>query len=151
MKRNRRIPAIAAMGLVAVLVAGCGGGEADTTTTVATTVATTVVTRSATTVGAVVVEITVAGEAVTLESPLLAVEFADGTQAVVVASAVILEEVGLGEDVITGEIRVVTWGNEVAEREPGVLSYLLFEDDAPDAVLLEESSDGEWTAVSVVG
>ena len=134
MNRGRRIPALAAAGVVVALVAGCGGA-----------------TRSATTVGAVVVEITATLETVTLESPLLAVRFPDGTQAVVVASAEILEEVGLGADVLTGVVNLQTWGNEVAEREPGVLSYLLFEDDVPDTVLLEESSDGEWTAVSVTG
>ncbi len=149
MKRDRRIPAIAAVGLVMALVAGCGGGEADTTTVVETSA--TVATRSVTTVGAVVVELTTSGEGRELESPLLAVRFPDGTQAVVVASAEILEDVGLGSDVLSGEITIETWGNDLPEKPADVLSYLLFRDDSPDTVILEESSDGKWAAISVGG
>ena len=147
MKQHRVILALTAMGTVAALVAGCGGGAADTTTTVTTTV----VTRRATTIGAVVAEVDMTGSSNLLESPRLAVEFADGTQATAAASAVILEEVGLGADVLVGQITIVTWGSQLAEQTPGVLSYLVFEDDAPDTVVLEESSTGEWTAISVEG
>lgn len=143
MRLNRWMPAVAAIALVVPLVAGCSGDDAEDTTT-------TVATRSATTVGAVVGEVTTM-ETSMLESPLLAVEFADGTQAVISASAEILDQVGLGSDVIEGEITVVTWGNELADKPPGVLTYLLFEDETPDAILLEETSAGEWTVTSVEG
>ena len=55
------------------------------------------------------------------------------------ASAAIFEEVGLGADVLSESGERVTWGDV----------YLIFLDDSPDTVLLEETSTGEWMAVSV--
>jgi hypothetical protein len=142
-KRNQVTLAVVAMGAVAALAAGCGGAGAETTTTV--------LTRRAVTVGAVIAEFTPSGMR-DLDSPLLAVEFVvDGTQATAAATAAIFDEVGLGADMLTGEVGVVTWGNEAPKPTPEVLSYLVVVDDAPDTVVVVQSSTGEWTAVSVEG
>ena len=76
-------------------------------------------TRSAITIGAVTDELdpSTLGYA-PLDSPLLAVEFEDGTEATATASAVLLEDLGLGTDVLNGSDVRMTWGD----------LYLIFED-----------------------
>jgi uncharacterized membrane protein len=108
------------------LLAACGGAD------------TTVATRNATTVGAVTHELK-GVEFEILDSPLLAVEFDDGTQATASATVAIFEDVGMGQDVLNESAERITWGG----------TYLVLADSSPDTVTLEELSDGEWTAVAV--
>ncbi len=107
----------------AVLLAACGGA-ADT--------------RAATTVGVATHEF-VGEDFEVLDSPLLAVEFDDGTQATAAASAGVFEDVGIGSEALSESGQRVTWG--------GV--YLIFPDSSPDRVVLEETGNGKWRAVSV--
>lgn len=119
---TRRIGLVVLGALGAVLLAACGE-EADT--------------RSATTVGAATHELVGVGfEA--LDSPLLAVEFDDGTQVAAAADADVFDDVGMGSEALSEAEERMTWG--------GV--YLIVLDDSPDRVVLEETSSGEWRAVS---
>ena len=69
-------------------------------------------------------------------------ELDDGTPATATASADLMEEVGLGPDVLNQTpIELYTWSTTDI--------YLIFQDSDPDRVVLEETSTGEWTAVSV--
>lgn len=133
----KRFPLLCAGLALAVSSAlSCGGeSESDSTPTTDASMA------SATTVGAAVQQLAGVGfEA--LEPIPLAVEFDDGTEATASASVSILEDVGLGPDVLNqSPITLVTWGGQ----------YLIVEDEVPDRVLLEETSDGQWAAVSVEG
>ena len=120
----------------ATLLTGCGGGTASTTEASTTN-------RQATTVGAVTHKINFAkGEFEAVEHTMLAVEFDDGTQAAASASAGILEEAGLGPDVLSGSDERVTWGGE----------YLILVDDVPDPVRvmeIGEAGSGHFVALTV--
>jgi len=109
--------------LAVLLLAGCGGAP----------------TTSATTVGAATHQLSAEGGLIPLESPLLAVELEDGTSATAIASAALLEDVGLGLDVLNASDERVTWGGK----------FLILEDSDPDRVVLEETSTGDWVALSV--
>jgi len=122
------------LGLLAAALGGCSGDGADTTTT------TTVPPTRATTIGAVTHEMNyTAMEFEPLTSPLLAVELEDGTETVATATADIFEEAGMGADVLSSSGERVTWGGD----------YAIYQDTAPDTVLLEEGGEGEWRVVSV--
>lgn len=124
MNGKSSLPQMFVLTLVVLLLAGCGGSP----------------TTSAITIGVATHQLSVLeGKLVPLESPLLAAELEDGTSATAIASAALLEDIGLGLDVLNASGERVTWGGK----------YLIVEDSDPDRMVLEETSTGEWMAVSL--